>query len=91
MEIPFLHFPRDEIIEIIPAAYQNESQRVHIPGVDPTIIPSSPQDIRIPVSSSVGSGQLSPITGRASPAEWADKPDKDGNGKLSYRRAHDDD
>lgn len=106
MEIPFLHFPRDEIIEIIPAAYQNLSQRIHIPGVDPKIIPASPQDIRIPVPPSVGSGQMSPITGLSSPAEWADsningsssssnsnsnKSDKiEGNGKVSYR-AHDDD
>ncbi|MBE3041480.1 histidine phosphatase family protein [Candidatus Bathyarchaeota archaeon] len=91
MEIPILHFPRDKIIEIIPAAYQNESQRIHIPGVDPKIIPSSPQDIRIPVAPGVGSGQMSPITGLSSPAEWADKPDKkEGNGKVSYR-AHDDD
>ena len=93
MEIPFLHFPRDEIIEIIPAAYQNESQRIHIPGVDPKIIPASPQDIRIPVPPGVGSGQMSPITGLSSPAEWADnnKGDKkEGNGKVSYR-AHDDD
>ena len=91
MEIPFLHFPRDEIIEIIPAAYQNESQRIHIPGVDPSIIASSPQDIQIPVPPGIGSGQISPTTGLSSPAEWADKPDKkEGNGKVSYR-AHDDD
>ncbi|SPO00609.1 related to 6-phosphofructo-2-kinase/fructose-2,6-bisphosphate 2-phosphatase [Cephalotrichum gorgonifer] len=91
MDIPFLRFPRDEIIEIRPAAYQNESQRIHIPGVDPKIIPSSPQDIHIPVPPGIGSGQMSPITGLSTPAEWADKADmKDGNGKVADR-AHDDD
>lgn len=49
MDIPKLKFPRDEIIEIIPAAYQNEAKRIHIPGLDPKTIPGSPEDIRIPV------------------------------------------
>ncbi|KAL2163100.1 hypothetical protein VTH06DRAFT_6936 [Thermothelomyces fergusii] len=49
MDIPKLKFPRDEIIEIIPAAYQNEAKRIHIPGLDPRTIPGSPEDIRIPV------------------------------------------
>ncbi|KAL2262823.1 hypothetical protein VTK26DRAFT_9344 [Humicola hyalothermophila] len=60
MDIPKLKFPRDELIEIIPAAYQNEAKRVHIPGVDPSAIPGSPEDIRIPVpneyTSSIPSG-----------------------------------
>jgi len=34
-DIPKLKFPRDEIIEIIPAAYQNDAKRIHIPGLDP--------------------------------------------------------
>lgn len=72
-DIPSLKFPRDEIIEIIPAAYQNETNRIHIPGIDPRIIPGSPQDIRIPVPPGVGSGQMSPIPGLASPAEPADQ------------------
>ncbi|VUC36847.1 unnamed protein product [Clonostachys rosea] len=42
MDIPFLKFPRDEIIEIIPAAYQNEAKRIHIPGLDPRVLVSSP-------------------------------------------------
>lgn len=97
MDIPFLHFPRDEIIEIIPAAYQNESQRIHITGVDPKIIPSSPQDIRIPVPPGIASGQMSPITGLSSPAEWIENPAKkegatkvEGGNKVG-RRAHDED
>ncbi|OHE91072.1 6-phosphofructo-2-kinase [Colletotrichum orchidophilum] len=71
MDIPILKFPRDEIIEIIPAAYQNEAKRVHIPGVDPKITPGSPEDIRIPVpgGSGTASGNLSPMPGLSSPAE----------------------
>ncbi|CAN6659003.1 putative 6-phosphofructo-2-kinase/fructose-2,6-bisphosphatase YLR345W [Trichomonascus vanleenenianus] len=34
-EIPFLSFPRNEIVEIIPNAYINQSNRIPIPGVDP--------------------------------------------------------
>jgi 6-phosphofructo-2-kinase / fructose-2,6-biphosphatase 4 len=83
MDIPKLKFPRDEIIEIIPAAYQNEAKRVHIPGVDPKTIPGSPEDIRIPVPpgqgiiAGSGSGsdfandELGPIPGLSSPAEPA--------------------
>ncbi|KAI0398063.1 bifunctional 6-phosphofructo-2-kinase/fructose-2,6-bisphosphate 2-phosphatase [Xylariaceae sp. FL0594] len=51
-DIPKLTFPRDEIIEIIPAAYQNVSKRIHIPGLDPLTVPGSPEDIRIPVPDS---------------------------------------
>ncbi|KAK4453292.1 6-phosphofructo-2-kinase-domain-containing protein [Podospora aff. communis PSN243] len=67
-DIPKLKFPRDEIIEIIPAAYQNEAKRVHIPGLDPKFIPSSPEDIRIPVPGSPSSPS-SPIPGLGSPGE----------------------
>lgn len=67
-DIPKLKFPRDEIIEIIPAAYQNEAKRIHIPNLDPKLIPGSPEDIRIPVPGPP-SGALSPITGLSSPAE----------------------
>jgi 6-phosphofructo-2-kinase/fructose-2,6-biphosphatase 4 len=69
MDIPRLKFPRDEIIEIIPAAYQNEAKRIHIPGLDPKLIPGSPDDIRIiPTSgsasaSATASGRMSPIPG----------------------------
>lgn len=77
MDIPTLKFPRDEIIEIIPAAYQNEAKRIHIPGLDPEIIPGSPEDIKIPVpgGSGVPSGQLTPIHGGiASPASPLERP-----------------
>ncbi|KAH6686287.1 6-phosphofructo-2-kinase [Plectosphaerella plurivora] len=78
MDIPNLKFPRDEIIEIIPAAYQNEAKRIHIPGIDAKMTPGSPQDIRIPVppfgsnpGSGTASGTLSPLPGGglSSPAE----------------------
>lgn len=65
-DIPKLKFPRDEIIEIIPAAYQNEAKRIHIPGLDPKFVPGSPEDIRIPVPSPTGP---SSPTGLGSPGE----------------------
>ncbi|TVY86455.1 putative 6-phosphofructo-2-kinase/fructose-2,6-bisphosphatase, partial [Lachnellula willkommii] len=68
MNIPNLRFPRNEIIEIIPASYQNEAKRITVPGVASNIIPGSPEDIRIPVPSS---GIVSPFpgSGLATPAE----------------------
>lgn len=74
MDIPKLKFPRDEIIEIIPAAYQNEAKRIHIPGLDPRMIPGSPEDIRIPVLSIPPSGTLSPIQGLSSPIDGQTTP-----------------
>lgn len=79
MDIPTLKFPRDEIIEIIPAAYQNEAKRIHIPGIDPNITAGSPEDIRIPVpgsgpASGPASGNLTPIPGLSSPAEPVERP-----------------
>ncbi|KAM5342526.1 hypothetical protein ACJ41O_013492 [Fusarium nematophilum] len=76
MDIPMLKFPRDEIIEIIPAAYQNEAKRIHIPGLDPQIVPSSPEDIKIPVpSSGIASAQLTPIpSGIGTPVEHIERP-----------------
>ncbi|KAH8177447.1 6-phosphofructo-2-kinase domain-containing protein [Sarocladium implicatum] len=90
MEIPGLKFPRDQIIEIMPAAYQNEAKRVHVPGLDPKILPGSPDDIKIPLTvvsapasgqvSGVASGQLSPIPGGigspAEPVEESRPPEK---------------
>ncbi len=89
MEIPTLKFPRDEIIEIIPAAYQNEAKRIHIPGLDPSMVPDIPDDEKSPVpggslpasglisghGSVPGSGQMSPIAGgMSSPAVALERP-----------------
>ena len=57
-DIPTLLFPRDEIIEIIPASYNNEATRIKIPGIHENIIPSSPEDIKIPVPPS---GAVTPL------------------------------
>ena len=57
-DIPKLSFPRDEIIEIVPESYSNRSIRIPIPGLPNDTIPSSPEDIRIPVPPS---GTLTPI------------------------------
>lgn len=64
-DIPSLEFPRDEIIEIIPASYNNSAKRIHIPDLPHLIVPSSPQDIRIPVPPS---GTASPFSGLGTPA-----------------------
>lgn len=71
-DIPKLKFPRDEIIEIIPAAYQNEAKRIHVPGVDPKMVPGSPEDIRIPVPGSPDSSSIA--GGLGSPAVPMDLP-----------------
>lgn len=71
MHIPKLKFPRNEIIEIIPASYQNEAKRIHIPGLNPELIPGSPEDIKIPVPPS---GFVSPLSGLGTPAEPSNTP-----------------
>ncbi|KAJ5825494.1 hypothetical protein N7474_002632 [Penicillium riverlandense] len=63
-DIPFLEFPRNEIIEIIPESYQNEAQRIHIPDLPESIVPDSPENLKIPVPPS---GMISPIQGLGSP------------------------
>ncbi|RAL07738.1 Elongator subunit ELP2 [Aspergillus homomorphus CBS 101889] len=71
-DIPFLEFPRDEIIEIIPESYQNEARRIHISGLPKEIVPGSPQDIKIPVPPS---GVSTPLAGDlGSPREGLSTP-----------------
>ncbi len=77
-DIPSLSFPRDEIIEIIPASYNNEATRIKIPGLPDEMIPGSPEDIRIPVPPSAPpSGQITPMgldapmSGKSSPRQTA--------------------
>ena len=81
-DIPNLSFPRDEIIEIIPASYNNEATSISIPDLPPEIIPASPEDIRIPVPSSEASSGLvtpmrlgSPWTGLGTPRSRAFSPE----------------
>jgi len=57
-DIPSLEFPRNEIIEIIPASYNNQAKRIHIPDLPPSIVPASPEGIKIPVPIS---GVISPL------------------------------
>ena len=83
-DIPSLSFPRNEIIEIIPASYNNEATRITIPGIQDKLIPSSPEDIKIPVPPSgavtpmgLDSGTPkrntgSPLNGVATPLEPGD-------------------
>lgn len=63
-DIPSLQFPRDEIIEIIPASYNNSAKRIHIDGLPSPMVPASPEDIKIPVPPS---GAVSPFSGIGTP------------------------
>ena len=71
MSIPKLSFPRNEIIEIIPASYQNEAKRIFIPGLPQEIVPASPEDLKIPVPPS---GFVSPMTGLGTPQNGPSTP-----------------
>jgi len=51
--------------QIIPASYNNEAKRIHIPGLPEEIIPHSPEGLKIPVPLS---GFVTPLSGLASPA-----------------------
>ena len=70
-DIPALSFPRDEIIEIIPASYNNEATRIKIPDLAEEIIPGSPEDIKIPVPPS---GVVSPMNGLGTPRTGSGTP-----------------
>lgn len=62
-DIPSLSFPRNEIIEIIPASYNNEATSIPIPDLPLQIIPPSPEDLKIPVPpSETPSGTATPMT-----------------------------
>ncbi|KAL9002850.1 MAG: hypothetical protein Q9188_004251 [Gyalolechia gomerana] len=61
-DIPSLSFPRNEIVEIIPASYNNEASSIRIPDLPPEIIPPSPEDLKIPVPpSEAPSGTATPM------------------------------
>lgn len=77
-DIPKLQFPRDEIIEIIPASYNNSAKRIHIPGLPQKLVPGSPEDIQIPVPPS---GAVSPFSGIGTPETAAE----DGSGAIPLR------
>ena len=63
-DIPKLEFPRDEIIEILPASYENIADRIHIPGLPQHMLPASPEGMDIPV---VHSGLTTPFPGIGTP------------------------
>ena len=87
-DIPSLQFPRDEIIEIIPASYNNSAKRIYIPDLPQKLIPGSPEDINIPVPPS---GQVSPFSGIGTPAgpSGAQTPETAGreSGALPLRKS----
>lgn len=58
--------------QIIPASYNNEAKRIHIPDLPEEIVPASPEDIKIPVPPS---GVASPMPGGiGSPQEGMGTP-----------------
>lgn len=63
-DIPALQFPRNEIIEIIPASYNNSAKRIHIPDLAERLVPGSPEDLQIPVPPS---GAVTPWSGLGTP------------------------
>ena len=95
-DIPTLSFPRDEIIKIVPASYDNKAKRIKIQDLPPDMIPGSPEDIRIPVPASgtmtpvnIGdprSGTLSPVEGARSPKK-ARSPERGQGTHLLVERA----
>ncbi|KAL1959989.1 hypothetical protein VTO42DRAFT_657 [Malbranchea cinnamomea] len=78
-DIPFLSFPRNEIIEIEPASYNNKARRIQIPDLPPEIIPPSPEDIKIPV----------PPSGVVSPIPNLDSPGRAGTPQSGFRTPRD--
>ena len=73
-DIPSLSFPRNEIIEIIPASYNNEARRILIPDLPANTIPGSPEDLKIPVPPSLPtSGAVTPM-GLDTPRTGANTP-----------------
>ncbi|KAL9121723.1 MAG: hypothetical protein Q9187_001717 [Circinaria calcarea] len=70
-DIPALSFPRNEIIEIIPASYNNEASRITIPNLPQDMIPPSPEDLQIPVPPS---GVVTPMNGLGTPQTGAGTP-----------------
>ncbi|KAI9844117.1 MAG: hypothetical protein M1837_005831 [Sclerophora amabilis] len=80
-DIPSLEFPRNEIIEIIPASYNNEAKRIIIPGLPDEMVAPSPQDIEIPVPPS---GVVSPTSGIGTPQEGVDGPQQTSDDKPKF-------
>lgn len=68
MSIPKLKFPRNYIIEIVPASYQNHARRILIDGIPMNSLtaPNSPDDARIQAGTSV-SGVVSPMVQLGAP------------------------
>ena len=86
-DIPFLSFPRNEIIEIIPASYNNEAKRVNIPGVPEDIIPHSPEGLKIPAPPS---GWATPMPGLGSPAlRGQNTPERGDRTPVGYKTPED--
>ncbi|KAJ2905324.1 putative 6-phosphofructo-2-kinase/fructose-2,6-bisphosphatase [Zalerion maritima] len=86
MDIPYLKFPRQDIIEIIPAAYQNDAKRIPIPLTN-TVLPKSPDHFSLNCGTPQNLQNLPPIPGLSSPPELVTPPteaalsDESGSGE----------
>lgn len=89
MSIPSLKFPRNQIIEIIPASYQNEAKRIQIDGLHPYLIPGSPEDIRIPVPPSGVVSPMSNLSGSVTPIPKVVSPPPTPGEKEAHPLSHD--
>ena len=84
-DIPALQFPRNEIIEIIPASYNNSAKRIPIEGLPERLVPGSPEGPGMPVPPS---GAVSPFSGVGTPAgDRTPAVGEAGGGALPLRRA----
>lgn len=61
--IPIL-IQHPNIFQIIPSSYNNVAKRIKIPHLPESIVPGSPEDIKIPVPPS---GAVSPLSGMGTP------------------------
>ena len=65
--------------QIVPASYNNQATRIHIPDLAPEIIPGSPEDIKIPV----------PPSGVVTPMPNLDSPLRAGTPHSGFRTPRD--
>lgn len=77
-DIPALEFPRDEIIEIIPASYNNQAKRIRIDGLSGFLIAPSPEGLSMPAPPT---GTVTPFSGLTSPASGTRTPESAEGGK----------
>jgi 6-phosphofructo-2-kinase/fructose-2,6-biphosphatase 4 len=73
--------------QIIPSSYNNVAKRIKIPGLPPSMVPGSPEDIQIPVPPS---GAVSPIRGMGTPQAGSGtaSPQNPSSQILNLKKTH---